>query len=112
MNILHLINVHNIQYKITSLIFPKPQLNYFRLKNWLASQADREKETADRKRRKLERMCEEPKHEFKDDAYFKEISELPKRVEDAVLQGLEASSSMKRLSENDTTKKTKKRKLW
>ncbi|XP_045461324.1 replication stress response regulator SDE2 [Harmonia axyridis] len=83
-----------------------------RLKNWLATQADREKETADRKRKKLERMCEEPKHEFKDDAYFKEISELPKRVEDAVLQGLEASSSMKRPSENDTTKKTKKRKLW
>lgn len=84
----------------------------YRLKNWLATQAEREKEAAARKRKKLERMCEEPKHEFKDDAYFKELSELPKRVEDAVLQGLQASCSTKRPSENDKKKKPKKRKLW
>lgn len=57
-------------------------------------------------------MCEEPKHEFKDDAYFKELAELPKRVEDAVLQGLEASCSTKRSAENNEKKNNKKRKLW
>lgn len=59
----------------------------FRLKNWIAQQAEREKETAERKRRKLERLQEQPKHNFHDQTYEKERSQLTENVSDAVEQG-------------------------
>lgn len=85
-----------------------------RLKNWIAAQADREREAEDRRQKKLERLCQQPKHEFKDDAYDKERSDLPERLEDALAQGMKASTSgNKRKSNNDDDKlKKKKRKLW
>ncbi|KAJ8958737.1 hypothetical protein NQ318_016465 [Aromia moschata] len=84
-----------------------------RLKNWINQQAEREKEAKERKKKKLERLCEQPKHEFRDEEYDKERSELPEKVEDAVLQGLQASCSSKRKPEDkkDVVKK-KKAKLW
>ncbi|KAJ8982921.1 hypothetical protein NQ317_004577 [Molorchus minor] len=84
-----------------------------RLKNWINQQAEREKEAKERKKKKLERLCERPKHEFKDEVYDKERSELPEKVEDALLQGLQASCSTKRKSvdKKDVVKK-KKAKLW
>lgn len=96
-------------------------LQFCRLKNWIAAQAEREKETAARRQKKLERLCEQPRHEFKDEEYDKERSALPENVEDAVTQGFEAvaaastSGSQKRRKANDigsgvTAKK--KRKLW
>ncbi|XP_060536479.1 splicing regulator SDE2 [Cylas formicarius] len=84
-----------------------------RLKNWISQQAEREKEAKERKKKKLEKLLENPKHEFKDDNYDKERSSLPEKVEDAVLKGLEASasSSVKRKHETQDGPK-KKRKLW
>ncbi|CAH0550482.1 unnamed protein product [Brassicogethes aeneus] len=85
-----------------------------RLKNWINTQADREKEAKERKKKKLERLCELPKHEFKDETYDKERSTLPESVEDAITHGLQASGSSKR--ENATKGKEivkkKKPKLW
>ncbi|KYB26758.1 splicing regulator SDE2 [Tribolium castaneum] len=84
-----------------------------RLKNWIAAQADREKEAAEKKQKKLERLIEQPKHEFKDEEYDKIRSALPEKVEDAVLQGLQASCSTKRKSdEGKGSVKKKKPKLW
>ncbi|XP_018567401.1 replication stress response regulator SDE2 [Anoplophora glabripennis] len=84
-----------------------------RLKNWINQQAEREKEAKERKQKKLERLCETPRHEFKDEQYDKERSELPEVVEDAVIQGLEASCSSKRkATEKKPVVKKKKAKLW
>jgi len=59
----------------------------FRLKNWIAQQAEREREVAERKRRKLERLQEQPKHKFHDQTYEKERSQLTENVSDAVEKG-------------------------
>lgn len=87
-----------------------------RLKNWIAAQAEREKEASDRKQKKLERLCQLPKHEFKDDQYDKERSELPEKVVDAVEQGLKvaagSSNGGKRKNADGDLKKKKKAKLW
>lgn len=88
---------------------------FFRLKNWIDQQAEREKEAKERRQKKLERLCEPPKHVFNDEEYNKERSVLPEIVEDAVLQGLQASASCstkrKQPSNKDITMK-KKPKLW
>jgi hypothetical protein len=57
------------------------------LKNWIAQQAEREQEASERKRRKLERLLDEPKHNFLDQTYQKECSQLTENVFDAVEQG-------------------------
>lgn len=59
----------------------------FRLKNWITQQAEREQEASERRRRKLERLREEPKHQFHDETYERERSMLTERVSDAVEQG-------------------------
>lgn len=86
------------------------------MKNWIDQQAEREKETKERKQKKLERLCEPPKHEFNDEKYNKERSVLPEIVEDAVVQGLQASascsSSTKRKPTQKEVVKKKRPKLW
>ncbi|XP_015439903.1 PREDICTED: protein SDE2 homolog [Dufourea novaeangliae] len=64
-----------------------------RLKAWIEKQGKREEEAAERKKKKLERLCAEPKHEFKDRTYDRERSVLTERVGDAVEQGFKAASS-------------------
>jgi hypothetical protein len=57
------------------------------LKSWITQQADREREAAERKRQRLERLMAEPKLEFKDAAYEAARSEMTEKVSDAVEQG-------------------------
>ncbi|KAG8230860.1 hypothetical protein J437_LFUL010781 [Ladona fulva] len=88
-----------------------------RLKNWIAQQADREREAADKRRKKLERMVAEPKHEFEDKEYDKQRSELLEKVWDAVEQGVKASTSAgpstsRKRSLPEPSVKTKKTRLW
>lgn len=85
-----------------------------RLKTWIEQQVEREKEAKDRKQKKLERLVQIPKHVFKDESYEKERSALPENVENALEQGLKASTSMgcKRSHGEDTKKQKKKPKLW
>ncbi|PSN37708.1 Protein SDE2 [Blattella germanica] len=47
----------------------------------------REREAAERKRKKLERLRAEPKHKFEDETYEEERSSLTEKVSDAVEQG-------------------------
>ncbi|XP_065171325.1 splicing regulator SDE2-like [Atheta coriaria] len=92
-----------------------------RLKAWIDKQATREQEAEDKKQKKLERLVQKPKVEFKDDTYDKERSELPERLEDAVTQGMEAaasasaSTSSKRKSDtkgDEVKKKKRKVAMW
>ncbi|KAG8249772.1 silencing defective protein Sde2 [Homalodisca vitripennis] len=64
-----------------------------RLKNWISQQAEREREAAERKKQKLERLCQEPKYEFKDDGYDKSRSTMPEEMSSSVDQGFKASTS-------------------
>ncbi|KAF4527873.1 hypothetical protein B566_EDAN016614 [Ephemera danica] len=57
-----------------------------RLKTWITQQADRERDAAERKRQRLERLMAEPKLEFKDEAYEAARSEMTEKVSDAVEQ--------------------------
>jgi hypothetical protein len=57
------------------------------LKNWIAQQAEREREARECRRRKLERLREEPKYNFHDLTYEKERSQLTEKISDAVEQG-------------------------
>lgn len=72
-----------------------------RLKAWIEKQAKREKEAVERKQKKLEKLCAEPKHEFKDKRYDQERAELTERVGDAVEEGFKAAgpSGIKRKQE-------------
>lgn len=76
-----------------------------RLKAWIEKQAKREEEAAERKQKKLQRLCAEPKHEFKDQMYEKERSILTERIGDAVEEGFKAAiagnSGVKRKCEEE-----------
>lgn len=64
-----------------------------RLKAWIEKQPKREEEAVERKKRKLERLCTEPRHEFKDQGYEQERSVLTERVGDAVEEGFKAAAT-------------------
>lgn len=74
-----------------------------RLKAWIEKQAKREKEAVERKKKKLEKLSAEPKHEFKDQRYDKERAELTERVGDAVEEGFKTAgtSGIKRKQEEN-----------
>ncbi|XP_033299027.1 replication stress response regulator SDE2 [Bombus bifarius] len=81
-----------------------------RLKAWIEKQGKREEEAAERKKKKLERLCTEPRHEFKDQTYERERSVLTERVGDAVEEGFKvATSGIKRKC--DTELKPNKKKI-
>ncbi|KAG7204082.1 hypothetical protein KM043_001933 [Ampulex compressa] len=63
-----------------------------RLKAWIEKQSKREEEAAERKKKKLDRLCATPKHEFKDQNYDRDRSLLAERVGDAVEEGFKAAS--------------------
>ncbi|XP_050671333.1 replication stress response regulator SDE2 [Leptidea sinapis] len=85
-----------------------------RLRKWLDGQEDRDREAADRKRKKIEKILAEPKIDVSlNPAYEKERQELPERVSAAVEAGWEVagSSNDNRNGDNYQPKK-KKAKLW
>ncbi|XP_072948024.1 splicing regulator SDE2 [Epargyreus clarus] len=91
-----------------------------RLRKWLEGQEDREKEAAERKIKKLERLVAEPKIDVNmAPEYEKERQELPERVSAAVDAGWEAAGSSKEVclkrkvaDEKSKGKNKKKAKLW
>lgn len=88
-----------------------------RLRKWLDGQEDREREAAERKQRKIEKLIAEPKIQVDlSPVYEKVRQELPDRVSAAVDAGWEAAGSsdggLKRKAENDKPKGKKKAKLW
>lgn len=84
-----------------------------RLKAWIEKQGKREEEAAERKKKKLQRLCAEPKHEFKDQTYERERSALTERLGDAVEQGFHqvASTSGKRKGDEQECRSKKKKLL-
>lgn len=82
-----------------------------RLKTWISQQSEREKEADERKRRKLEKLSAEPRHEFTDDKYDQARTELTEKLFECVQQGIQASTSVKRPSETDEVPKKKVKKF-
>lgn len=87
-----------------------------RLRKWLDGQEDREREAAERKQKKLEKLIAEPKIEVNlNPEYERERQELPERVSAAVDAGWQnattSDSSLKRKAESEKSK-GKKKKLW
>ncbi|XP_076312769.1 splicing regulator SDE2 [Tachypleus tridentatus] len=85
-----------------------------RLKKWIAKQAEREREAAERKKAKLERLRSMPKHNFYDPEYDQERSELPDKIDNALVQGLKSAESgpSKRRKPQDSAQAAKKTCLW
>jgi len=98
--------------KIALLIF---FIIFSRLKNWINNKAELEKEQKEKRRKKLEKMVQEPKVEFKDSKYESARSDMTEKVSDALEQGLKASAStsgVKRPCVEKKTIKNKKKKIW
>ncbi|KYM83723.1 UPF0667 protein C1orf55 like protein [Atta colombica] len=81
-----------------------------RLKAWIDKQAKREKEEVERKKKKLEKLCTEPKHEFKDQRYDQERAELTEKVGDAIEEGFKAASTSGIKRKQEENNKPNKRK--
>ncbi|XP_059476529.1 splicing regulator SDE2 [Neocloeon triangulifer] len=86
-----------------------------RLKNWINNKAELDKEKKEKRRKKLEKMVEEPKIAFKDNKYEEARSEMTEKVADALEHGLKAAagvSGVKRVSSTEPQTKKKKKKIW
>lgn len=89
-----------------------------RLRKWLEGQEERERETAERKQKKLERLIAEPKIDVNlAPSYEKERQELPERVSAAIDAGWQAAGSSetctkRKAMDKDMGKGKKKAKLW
>ncbi|XP_068625047.1 splicing regulator SDE2 [Battus philenor] len=89
-----------------------------RLRKWLEGQEDREREAAERKQKKIERLMAEPKIEVNLNADYEKVrQELPERVSAAIDAGWEAAGTSKdcgtkRKAEDSKAKGKKKAKLW
>ncbi|KAE8600372.1 hypothetical protein XENTR_v10013216 [Xenopus tropicalis] len=75
---------------------------------WIKKQADREAEKEQRRLERLQRKLAEPKHYFTDPEYHKQCHDMSERLEEAVIKGLQASSSSMASAESDDTRKRKK----
>ncbi|KAK3927749.1 Replication stress response regulator SDE2 [Frankliniella fusca] len=81
-----------------------------RLKDWISKKADREREAAERRKKKLEKLRSEPKIEFSDKKYEEERSKLSEVVHDAVEKGFQASVTNPSTSGSTSTVKKPSRK--
>lgn len=64
-----------------------------RVKEFLAKGGPTTDDSEERKKRKLQRLCQAPKTEFKDEHYEKNMSEMTESVSDAVECGIKAGTS-------------------
>lgn len=64
-----------------------------RVKEFLAKKDSNTEDPEERKKRKLQRLCQAPKTEFKDENYEKQMSEMTESVSDAVECGFKAGTS-------------------
>lgn len=82
-----------------------------RLKAWFEKGDKRDMEAMERKKKKLEKLCAEPKHEFKDQRYDQERAALTEKVEDAVEEGFKAASTSGIKRKQEENNKPNKRKI-
>ncbi|KAL5236237.1 hypothetical protein ACI65C_003647 [Semiaphis heraclei] len=64
-----------------------------RVKDFLAKGGPNTEDPEERKKRKLQRLCQAPKTEFKDEHYEKHMSEMTESVSDAIECGFKAGTS-------------------
>lgn len=64
-----------------------------RVKDFLAKGGPSTEDPEERKKRKLQRLCQAPKTQFKDENYEKHMSEMTETVSDAVECGFKAGTS-------------------
>ncbi|XP_060873484.1 splicing regulator SDE2 [Metopolophium dirhodum] len=64
-----------------------------RVKDFLAKGGPSTEDPEERKKRKLQRLCQAPKTEFKDEHYEKHMSEMTESVSDAIECGFKAGTS-------------------
>jgi len=88
-----------------------------RLKKWIAKQAEREKEREERKRLRIQRLQEQPKHNFHDPEHDKVISSLGSKIDEALAEGLKRaetgeSTSKRKIVGEPATAPAKKLKGW
>ncbi|KAF7992451.1 hypothetical protein HCN44_001776 [Aphidius gifuensis] len=86
-----------------------------RLKAWMEKKDTRKEEAVERKKKKLERLCAEPRHEFKDKNYEHERSVLTDKIDDAVEKGFKMAKIIeetKQVAGASNAKKGVKRKTF
>ena len=64
-----------------------------RIKNWIAKQANKQKDNEKKKKEKLEKLKMMPKCEFNDTEYVKNRSEIPEIIDDALQYGLQVQKA-------------------
>ncbi|KAK3710533.1 hypothetical protein QZH41_009360, partial [Actinostola sp. cb2023] len=90
-----------------------------KITEWVAKQADKEREIAKQKQERLQRRRATPKHNFDDRTYTKQIQKNLERIDDALKQGFQASTSTTVASSSGIKRKgpahdkiPKKHKMW
>ncbi|XP_033123298.1 replication stress response regulator SDE2-like [Anneissia japonica] len=98
--------------------------NEKKLADWLTKKAELEREREEKRKAKLERMRSKPRHVFVDPNYDKQKRDVLENLDDAITQGLHASTGenssstssstlpTKRKSDEDEETKNKKSCLW
>ena len=64
-----------------------------RIKNWIAKQANKQKDNEKKKKEKLEKLKMMPKCEFNDTEYVKNRSQIPEIIDDALQYGLQVQKA-------------------
>ncbi|GFQ82047.1 replication stress response regulator SDE2 [Trichonephila clavata] len=83
-----------------------------RLKKWISKEAEREAEKVQRRKQRIERLKSQPKHNFVDFEYEKEISQLPERIDDALSEGIQKASKRPTEIGACSSQPSKKKRLW
>ncbi|GFU17093.1 replication stress response regulator SDE2 [Trichonephila clavipes] len=83
-----------------------------RLKKWIAKEAEREAEKVRRRKQRIERLKSQPKHNFVDFEYEKEISQLPERIDEALSEGIQKASKRPTEIGACSSQPSKKKCLW
>lgn len=78
--------------------------SHYRVAEWMAGETQRKKEKADRKKRRLEKLLEEPHHKFEDTSYMEQIRSREEEMADSLKHGLNRDDS--------SPGPSKKPKLW
>ena len=79
-----------------------------RIAEWVAAEGERKRERAEKRKRKLQKMMEEPKHKFEDSSYMEQIRSTEEGMEDSLKQGLSQAGP----SGEGARGPAKKPKLW
>ena len=89
-----------------------------RVAEWISHEAEREKQKADVKQKKLERLLAEPSHKCDDRNYTKQLKETAERLEASVKKGLTSvteagpSGVKRRMAEGKSASMNKRMKDW